>query len=121
STGKAGLPCNLRNTRSSATSDVGEKPSNPSASKVSEISRTLMAKNPVVSNDFASGKIPSVDNRSKVGLKPTAPHSAAGTRIDPAVSVPTATGTMPRATAAADPELEPPATRDSSCGFGTTP
>jgi len=34
----------------------------------------------------------------------------AGTRPDPAVSVPSAKGTSPRATATAEPELEPPDT-----------
>ncbi len=34
----------------------------------------------------------------------------AGTRPEPAVSVPSANGTMPLATATAEPELEPPGT-----------
>ena len=34
--------------------------------------------------------------------------SAAGTRPDPAVSVPSASGTRPAATATAEPELDPP-------------
>ena len=37
--------------------------------------------------------------------------SAAGTLPEPAVSVPSAMGTIPRATATADPELDPPLTR----------
>lgn len=36
------------------------------------------------------------------------PLKAAGTRPDPAVSVPSAKSTMPSATATAEPELEPP-------------
>ena len=40
------------------------------------------------------------------GLKPTRPHSADGTRTEPPVSVPNATGTMPAATAAALPALD---------------
>ena len=36
------------------------------------------------------------------------PFSAAGTRPDPAVSVPSANGTRPSATATAEPELDPP-------------
>ena len=35
-------------------------------------------------------------------------HNADGTRTEPPVSVPSATGTMPAATAAALPALEPP-------------
>ncbi len=43
-----------------------------------------------------------------VGLKPTRLLKAAGTRPDPAVSVPNAKSTSPSATAMADPELDPP-------------
>ena len=43
-----------------------------------------------------------------VGFKPTTPHNDAGVRIEPPVSVPSAAGTNPAATAAAEPLLEPP-------------
>ncbi|SKV53489.1 Uncharacterised protein [Mycobacteroides abscessus subsp. abscessus] len=43
-----------------------------------------------------------------VGLMPTMPCSPAGTRPEPAVSVPIAISACPVATATADPELEPP-------------
>src|SRR5919206_5117523 len=46
--------------------------------------------------------------RPRVGLSPTRPHSLAGTRIDPPPSLAWATGTIPLATAAADPPDEPP-------------
>ena len=39
---------------------------------------------------------------------PTSPHAAAGSRTEPPVSVPSAIGTIPLATAAPDPEDEPP-------------
>ncbi len=39
------------------------------------------------------------------------PLSAAGTRPDPAVSVPRANGTSPWATTTPDPELDPPDTQ----------
>ena len=42
---------------------------------------------------------------------PTMPHSPAGWRIEPPVSVPIASGTMPAATHAAEPPLEPPGVR----------
>jgi hypothetical protein len=41
------------------------------------------------------------------------PQKAAGWRIEPAVSVPRATGAKSAATAAADPPEDPPGTRDS--------
>ena len=43
-----------------------------------------------------------------VVFNPTTPHQAAGTRIEPAVSVPKATSAIPLATATAEPQLEPP-------------
>src|SRR5450432_2004051 len=59
--------------------------------------------------------------RPRVGLSPTSPHSLAGMRIDPPPSLACATATMPLATAAADPPLEPPVVREVSHGFRVTP
>jgi hypothetical protein len=44
------------------------------------------------------------------------PQQAAGIRMEPLVSVPTASRHTPCATAAALPPLEPPAVRVRSCG-----
>src|SRR2546428_14175892 len=52
---------------------------------------------------------------------PTIPHSAAGWRIEPPVSVPSAHGARPAATAAALPPEEPPGTRSRSHGLSTGP
>ena len=49
------------------------------------------------------------------------PLKAAGTRPEPAVSVPRAKSTMPSATATAEPELEPPLMRDGSWALRTAP
>ena len=49
------------------------------------------------------------------------PVSAAGTRIDAPPSVPVAAATIPAATAAALPPLEPPGERVGSCGFAVRP
>ena len=46
--------------------------------------------------------------RLGVGCRPTTPQYAAGRRVDPPPSVPTAIGTSPAATAAAPPELDHP-------------
>src|SRR6185312_17138345 len=43
------------------------------------------------------------------GLRPTRPQAAAGMRIEPPPSDPGANGSMPLATAAAAPPLDPPA------------
>src|SRR6266542_4820093 len=59
--------------------------------------------------------------RPYVGFNPITPHSAAGCRTEPPVSEPNATGTIPAATAAAEPPDEPPGTREMSQGFRTGP
>ncbi len=49
-----------------------------------------------------------------VGFRPTMLLKPAGTRPEPAVSVPRAKGTSPRATTTAEPELEPPLMRSAA-------
>src|ERR1700694_2000481 len=44
----------------------------------------------------------------KLGLKPPTPLTAAGLITEPSVCVPSASGTTPAATAAAEPDDEPP-------------
>jgi hypothetical protein len=56
-----------------------------------------------------------------VGFTPTTPHRAAGWRIEPPVSLPSATAENPAATAAALPPLDPPGTRLVSCGLRVGP
>jgi hypothetical protein len=62
------------------------------------------------SSERQAGTRPVVDQRPLLGLWPTRPLKAAGTRPEPAVSVPSAKGTSPAATTTAEPELEPPLT-----------
>ncbi len=52
---------------------------------------------------------------------PTIPQALAGQRIEPSVSVPTASGARPAATPAAEPELEPDGLRSSAYGFAVCP
>src|SRR5262249_40046286 len=59
--------------------------------------------------------------RARVGFKPKRPQFAAGTRIEPPPSPACAAGTMPAATAAAAPPLDPPALRPTSQGFRVGP
>src|SRR5699024_3773001 len=76
---------------------------------------------PGVSRVQESPMRPSVGQRPVVGRHPTTPHRAAGMATDPPVSVPMAAGTWPRATAAAQPPLEPPALWVASAGLRTGP
>ena len=56
-----------------------------------------------------------------VGLNPMTPQNAAGRITEPPVCVPTASGTMPAATAAAEPCDEPPGVRPGAAGFAVGP
>ena len=87
----------------------------------SATSATQPAIGPTVSSDQDSGKTPAPGIPSGEGRSPATPHSAAGMRTEPPVSVPTASGTSPAATAAADPALDPPAIRAGSCGLAHGP
>ena len=57
----------------------------------------------------------------KLGLNPTTPQKAAGRMTEPLVCEPTASGTMPAATAAAEPLDEPPGLCAGSCGLRVLP
>ena len=56
-----------------------------------------------------------------MGFIPTTPHRAAGWRTDPPVSVPKAQTASPAATAAAEPDDDPPGTRSRSHGLWAGP
>jgi hypothetical protein len=85
------------------------------------VPETSAASTPTESSDQDSGNTPRSGTRSGDGRIPATPHSAAGMRTEPPVSVPTASGTNPAATAAAEPALEPPAIRRGSCGLAHGP
>jgi hypothetical protein len=72
---------------------------------------------PGVSKELAIEITPFRELRPYVGLKPTIPHILAGCLIDQPVSVQSAAGIIPAATAAADPEEDPPGIRVVSHGF----
>src|SRR5271166_5073821 len=80
-------------------------------------SRTLRVIGPAVSNEVESGTIPCVLIRPALGRCPTMPHSAAGQRIEPEVSDPSAAMHNPAATAAPAPEDDPPEMRPLFQGF----
>src|SRR5665213_1210151 len=61
--------------------------------------------------------IPSWLTRPTAGLMPTTPLADEGQMMDPSVSVPTATGVRPAATATADPLEEPQGERSRTCGL----
>ena len=89
--------------------------------RIRAASATVSAKTDTQSSDAQAGSTPVVLNRPGVGLRPTRLQKAAGTRPEPAVSVPRLKQASPRATAEAEPELEPPLTCAGDSGFGTQP
>src|SRR6478735_5278003 len=109
-----------------------EEPGSPSASgarasgpAMTERSRarspTLRAIGPpteVVSHWFGLGHS---GTRPNEGRSPTTPQNDAGLRSEPPMSDPSASGTIPDASAAAAPPLDPPAERDGSTGLRVTP
>src|SRR5262249_24708962 len=68
----------------------------------------VRAKIETQSSERQAGTTPRVLTRPRVGLSPSTLLNAAGTRPDPAVSVPSEKLTSPAATATAEPELDPP-------------
>ena len=80
------------------------------AASIGHRSSTRPATTPGVSSEGARAAPPARLMRPNVGLTPATPQNAAGIRTEPPVSLATAAGTIPAATAAADPPLEPPGT-----------
>ena len=71
-------------------------------------SLTVRLSGPTVSSETDKGNTPERETSPWVGLIPISPHAAAGSLIDPPVSLPSDTGTIPAATTAPEPEDEPP-------------
>ena len=87
----------------------GSRPSGPfSTRKISAASSTERASGPGVSSVVLSGSTPYVLILPAVTFRPTTPHHAAGSRTEPPVSVPIATGARPAATATPEPLEDPP-------------
>ncbi len=78
--------------------------------KAVHASSTVRAKTEIVSSVRQAGTAPRADRAPSVGFSPTMLLSPAGTRPEPAVSVPSAKATAPWATTTAEPDEEPPGT-----------
>src|SRR4029079_8482817 len=77
-------------------------------SSTSEQSAAVRAIGPILSSVHESAIAPWREISPYVGRRPVTPQYADGVPIDPEVSLPSAKGTMPPATAAPDPLDEPP-------------
>src|SRR6185369_14278951 len=89
--------------------EYGSLPSNPRATfQIERASRAVLEKIETQSRDRQAGTTPLALKRPRVGLRPTRLLNAAGTRPEPAVSVPSENVQNDFATATAEPELDPP-------------
>ena len=103
-----------------ATASPGAGPATTSSSAA--LSRTVRVRECVQPTGYENASRNGVlGTRPRDGLSPKRPHAADGMRIEPPPSFPCAIGTMPDATAAAEPPLEPPADRVRSCGLRVGP
>ena len=89
--------------------------------RIRAASRTLRASGPTLSRLNDRPMTPYRLTRVCVGLIPTVPQIAAGSRTEPPVSEPSAPHTAPAATAAPEPLDEPPVMRAGSHGLRQSP
>ena len=89
--------------------------------KTKEASAQFNVKIEIQSRDRQAGTTPRVLSAPRVGLSPTTLLNPAGTRPDPAVSVPRENDTSPAETATAEPLLDPPGISLASKGLRGVP
>jgi len=85
------------------------------------VSATLRVSTPLTDRPCHTRERGAIDTRPRWGFRPNSPHQAAGMRIEPAPSEPSAAPTRPAATAAALPPLDPPGARWRSQGLRVAP
>src|SRR5262249_28995333 len=84
-------------------------------------SAALRAISPMVSSEGARAMAPVVGMRPQVGFQALTPQACAGMRSEPPVSDPSAAATDPLATAAAEPDEDPPEIKGGFHGLHTRP
>src|SRR5438874_7155700 len=85
------------------------------------MSRTVRASGQTCATSSLPPAAGYIGTRPKVGFRPTSPQKLAGMRIEPAPSVPRASGPSPPATAAAPPPVDPPGVLVRSQGLRDSP
>src|SRR4051794_41891129 len=89
--------------------------------RVSARSRTVLASGPSTDRVGQPRNPGSFGTSPNVGFRPATPQNDEGIRIEPPPSVPSANGTIPAATAAPEPPLDPPGVRSRSHGLRVSP
>ncbi len=96
----------------------GSASSNPAIAVSAAIASSTLSENTDTQSSVRhAGTRPAVEISPRLGFSPTMLLSIAGTRPEPAVSVPNASGTSPAETATADPELDPPGIKSPRIGL----
>src|SRR5215204_1776048 len=116
-------PTSSRNGRPGGAVTYGDPASGAlMASSITALSRTdRVSTCSIAAPSQSSPSMGPVGVRPRVGLSPKMPQHDAGIRMDPPPSPPPAIGTIPAATAAADPPLDPPLVRVGSHGLQVGP
>ena len=110
------------NTLPGSCTEIGERGSGPAiAESISATSSTVRAIGPTTGSGNQALKAGQFGTRPGVLRKPTTLQKLAGLRSEPPRSEPSASGTMPQASATAAPPLEPPQVRDTSHGLRVAP
>src|SRR5271165_1665595 len=106
--------------RGRARRSVGSGPTATSRARATSAMRRAMG--PLVERSIQPGGWgPPAGTRPRLGFMPDRPQQALGIRMDPPPSDPVASGTIPAASAAADPPDDPPGPRERSKGLSDGP
>src|SRR5688500_16900147 len=113
----------MRTERSRAAALRGARRWNEGASARRTVAQSaaVRAMGPILSSVHESGIAPRRLTSPYVGRSPVTPQNADGVPIEPLVSEPSAYGTSPAATAAAEPLDDPPLQRSASHGLRVAP
>ena len=112
----------MRKVGPSAASPTRASAGSPASTEsISAASATVVASAPFSLRPYQSVAPRSHGTTPVPGLMPTRPVHDAGIRIEPIPSLPWAIGTMPAATAAAEPPEDPPGVRPCAHGLRVTP
>ncbi len=103
-----------------ANGSPGSGPERTSSAAAVSLTLREMTPSTTAPNHISAAPGPS-EVRPRDGLRPNRPQYAAGMRIEPPPSLAAATGTIPAATAAAAPPLDPPDVRSRLQGLLTRP
>src|SRR5580698_7286208 len=110
----------LASGRGSERRSVGSGPTATSRARATSAMRRAMG--PLVERSTQPGGLaPPAGTRPRLGFMPERPQQALGMRMDPPPSDPVASGTIPAASAAAEPPEEPPGPHPGWNGFREGP